>query len=210
MNNLEGIEYTNNENTFEYKPPNEDRWADSSSAKPHPQEESVDMIFSDSMKDVKISRDTCIPLRKPKSPSESAGSGSESQNEVNEECSKSSELDEVSAKLLAKIKQMKQKKIQGKPKVKKEYKFTPSERIEISPLQTQKMNLETVNEQEEIFHQRMVGHTRVNSATSLTGVEKDRKYLNDYVQMQKRRELDLLKIFKVIFLLKHSRLKLLN
>lgn len=156
------------------------------------------MLFTDSMKEIKISRETCVPIKT--QDSASIELGTEDLDDTSPD-NNSSELDEVSAKLMARIKQMKKKQNEDSSKEfqynkPKDFGFSMNSPIEISPLQTQNLNLETVNENEEILHQKIGGE---GGQAKISGLGSDeRRYLIETIRKQKKKELNLLNSFKVI------------
>lgn len=121
--------------------------------------------------------------------------------------SNSKDLDEVSIKLMARIKQMKVEKGQEVDKCSNNdknssgFNYNLNSPLCISPLSTQKVNLETVNEHEELFHEKIMKQRRTNSCFGNNGknIENERKSFAEFFGKQKEKELELLNNFKVNF-----------
>jgi hypothetical protein len=111
------------------------------------------------------------------------------------------ELDEVSAKLMARIKKMKDaKKETLRPKLSKTYtdRSYDFSCVSPSPISSRDINLPTVNEQDEIKHRKCMKHKRAHSIPNdLRSSEKKKAEINEYVSEHKLKEFNILTAFKV-------------
>ena len=206
VDNLEDIEYRNNENTFEYnkisriKGSGENELCSDNSN--NQEEDSLDHLFSS--KSARIWENKEYVLDSEFWNAEKTQNDSE-KLETNNSDNNSKDVDEVSAKLMAKIQQMKElKKEKDIEEVKRNnmlgVTYQTSSPLLTSPWSTKQLDLATVHEQDEINHRKNMKHRRVHSGSSnnMKSSENDKQKLLEHIETQKAKEMDILKTFKVI------------
>ncbi|CAI2372799.1 unnamed protein product [Moneuplotes crassus] len=199
VNNLEEIDCHNNEDTLEYnKSQSTIEWDGPKNSHDGIPEKSIEMLSSDSCKEIAVSRETCIPLKRPTSSLHLTNNPDESKER------NSNELDEVSAKLMARIKQMRSQKKESTACKQLDYNnskdqpFNLNSPMHISPMENQNIKLETVNEQDEILHQNLLTLQKLKSAPEIVHnmPNANRRAVAQILQQQKEREVELLQSFK--------------